>query len=41
MRSTISTLLNVLLKTAETKANTDATNVVSIDESLQKSYKAV
>ena len=41
MRSTISTLLNVLLKTAETKANTDSTNVVSIDQSLQKSYKTV
>ena len=41
LRSSIGTLLSVLLKKAETQANTDASNVVSIDKSLQKSYKAV
>ena len=41
LRSTIGTLLSVLLKKAETQANTDASNVVSIDKSLQQSSKAI
>ena len=41
LRSTIGTLLTVLLKKAETKANTDNSNVVTIDSSLQKSSKAL
>ncbi len=41
LRSTISTLLSVLLKKAETQANTDASNVVTLDSSLQKSSKAL
>ena len=41
LRSTISTLLTVLLKKAETQANTDASNVVTLDSSLQKSTKAI
>ena len=41
LRSTISTLLTVLLKKAETQANTDASNVVTLDSSLQKSSKAL
>ena len=39
LRSTIGTLLSVLLKKAETQANTDTSNVVTIDRSLQKSSK--
>ena len=41
LRSTIGTLLTVLLKKAETQANTDASNVVTLDSSLQKSSKAL
>ena len=41
LRSTIGTLLSVLLKKKETQANTDASNVVTIDRSLQKSTKAL
>jgi len=41
LRSTISTLLTVLLKKTETQANTDASNVVTLDSSLQKSTKAI
>ena len=41
LRSSIGTLLSVLLKKAETQANTDAANVVTLDESLQKSSKAL
>ena len=41
LRSTISTLLTVLLKKTETQANTDASNVVTLDSSLQKSSKAL
>ena len=41
LRSTIGTLLSVLLKKAETQANTDTLNVVTLDRSLQKSSKAL
>ena len=41
LRSTISTLLTVLLKKAETQANTENSDVVSLDRSLQKSSKAL
>ena len=41
LRNTIGTLLSVLLKKAETQANTDASNVVTIDRSLQKSSKTL
>ena len=41
LRNTIGTLLSVLLKKAETQANTDTSNVVAIDRSLQKSSKAL
>ena len=41
LRSTISTLLTVLLKKTETQSNTDASNVVTLDSSLQKSTKAI
>ncbi|MDC0418233.1 acetyl-CoA carboxylase carboxyl transferase subunit beta [Pelagibacteraceae bacterium] len=41
LRNTISTLISVLLKKEETQANTDATNVVTLDKSLQKSTKAL
>ena len=41
LRSTISTLLTVLLKKTETQANNDASNVVTLDDSLQKSSKAL
>ena len=41
LRSTISTLLTVLLKKAETKANNDSSNVVTLDKSLQESSKAL
>ena len=41
LRNTISTLLSVLLKKAETQANTDTSNVVTIERSLQKSSKAL
>jgi acetyl-CoA carboxylase carboxyl transferase subunit beta len=41
LRSTISTLLTVLLKKTETQAITDTSNVVTLDSSLQKSPKAL
>ena len=41
LRSTIGTLLSVLLKKAETQANTDASNVVTLDKSVQRSSKAI
>jgi acetyl-CoA carboxylase carboxyl transferase subunit beta len=41
LRSSIGTLLSVLLKKAETQANTDAANVVTLDKSLQRSSKAI
>ena len=41
LRNTISTLLSVLLKKAETQANTDTSNVVTIESSLQKTSKAL
>ena len=41
LNSTIGTLLSVLLKKEETRANTDKSNVVAIDKSLQKVTKAV
>ena len=41
LRNTIGTLLSVLLKKAETQANTDTSNVVTIDRSLQKPSKAL
>ena len=41
LRNTIGTLLSVLLKKAETQANTDTSNVVKLDNSLQKSTKAI
>ena len=41
LRSTIGTLLSVLLKKAETQSNTDTLNVVTIDRSLQKTPKAL
>ena len=41
LRSTIGTLLTVLLKKAETQVNTDTSNVVTLDSSLQKSSKAL
>ena len=41
LNSTIETLLSVLLKKSETQVNTDTSNVVTIDQSLQKTSKAV
>ena len=41
LRNTIGTLISVLLKKAETQANTDTSNVVTLDRSLQKSTKAL
>jgi acetyl-CoA carboxylase carboxyl transferase subunit beta len=41
LRSTISTLLTVLLKKTETQANTESSNAVTLDKSLQKSTKAL
>jgi len=41
LRNTIGTLLSVLLKKAETQANNDALNVVTLDRTLQKSSKAL
>ena len=41
LRTTIGSLLTVLLKKAETQANTDNSNVVTLDSSLQKSSKAL
>ena len=41
LRNTIGTLLSVLLKKAETQANTDASNVITLETSLQKSSKAL
>ena len=41
LKNTISSLLSVLLKKAETQSNTDASNVVTLDSPLQKSSKAL
>ncbi len=41
LRNTIGTLLSVLLKKAETQANTDTSNVVALERSLQKPSKAL
>ena len=41
LKNTISTLISVLLKKEETQANTDTSNVVTLDKSLQKSTKAL
>ena len=41
LRSTIGSLLTVLLKKAETQVNTENSNVVTLDSSLQKSSKAL
>ncbi len=41
LNSTIGTLLSVLLKKSETKAKTEQSNVLEINQSLQKSSKAV
>jgi acetyl-CoA carboxylase carboxyl transferase subunit beta len=41
LNSTISTLLSVLLKTRETQVKTESSNVISVDNSLQKSSKAI
>ena len=41
LNSTIATLLSVLLKTRETQVKTEPLNVISIDNSLQKSSKAI
>ena len=41
LRNTIGTLLSVLLKKAETQANTDTLNVVPLSNSLQKTSKAL
>ena len=41
LRSTISTLLTVLLKKAETQVNTDASNVVTLDRALPETSKAL
>ena len=41
LNSSIGTLLNVLLKKEETQANTERSNVVTIDQSLQKTSEAI
>ncbi len=41
LNSTIGTLLSVLLKKSETQANNEKSNVIEIDQSLQKSSKAI
>ena len=41
LSTTIGTLLSVLLKKNETQSTTDFTNVDTIDQSIQKSTKAV
>ncbi len=41
LSTTIGTLLSVLLKKAETKVKTENSNVITIDQSIQKSSKAV
>ena len=41
LKLTIGTLLTVLLKKRETQVNTDSSNVVTLDSSLQKSSKAL
>jgi acetyl-CoA carboxylase carboxyl transferase subunit beta len=41
LKNTIGTLLTVLLKKAETQANTETSNVVTLDKSLQKPSKAL
>ena len=41
LKSTIGTILTVLLKKAETQVNTDNSDVVTLDRSLQKSSKAL
>ena len=41
LRNTISSLISVLLKKAETQSNTESSNVVTLNSSLQKSSKAL
>jgi len=41
LRNIIGSLLSVLLKKAESQSNTDSSNVVTLDRSLQKSTKAL
>jgi acetyl-CoA carboxylase carboxyl transferase subunit beta len=41
LNSTIGTILEVLLKKRETQATTELNNVVTIDQSLQKTTKAI
>ncbi len=41
LKSTISTLLSVILKKDETQAKTDSSNVVTIDKTIQKSSTAI
>ncbi len=41
LRDTIGTLLSVILKKAETQVNTETSNVVTLDRTLQKSSKAI
>ena len=41
LRNTISVIISVLLKKEETQANTDKSNVLTLDKSLQKSTKAL
>ena len=41
LKSTIGTILSVLLKTEQRKDNNQDKNVVSVDQSLQKTSKAV
>ena len=41
LRSTIGTLLSVLLKKGDTQVNTDTSNVVTLESSIQKSSKAL
>jgi acetyl-CoA carboxylase carboxyl transferase subunit beta len=41
LRNIIGPLLSVLLKKAESQSNTDSSNVVTLDRSLQKSTKAL
>ena len=38
---TVSTLLSVLLKKSETQVKSDATNAITIDETLQSTSKAI
>jgi len=41
LRNTITTLISVLLKKAETQANTDTLNVVTLNKPLQKSSRTL